>query len=76
MFLGETDSGRRPEIGTRGRRRAAELRIATGAGERLVRVEPGERFGPDNDEARAEAERLIGDGYAGLITGHTRPTPS
>jgi len=34
-------------------------------------VEPGERFGPNNDEARAEAERLIGAGFAGLVTGHT-----
>ena len=50
---------------------AAELRItAHRRGRAPVRVEPGERFGPDNDEARAEAERLIGDGYAGLITGH------
>ena len=53
---------------------AADLRIATGAGERIVRVEHGSRFGTDNDsndEARAEAERLIGEGHAGLVTGST-----
>ncbi len=54
---------------------AAELRIATGVGERIVRVEHGNRFGSDddgNDDARSEAERLIGDGHAGLVTGSTR----
>jgi lysylphosphatidylglycerol synthetase-like protein (DUF2156 family) len=71
VFLVETHQAVRPEIGTADFARAAELRIATGAGERLVRVEPGQRFGPENDEARSEAERLIGNGYAGLITGHT-----
>ncbi len=53
---------------------AADLRIATGTGERRVRVEHGSRFGSGdsgNDEARSEAERLIGEGHAGLVTGST-----
>ncbi len=50
---------------------AAELRISTGAGERIVRVEHGDRFGSTNDDARSEAERLIRDGCAGLVTGST-----
>jgi lysylphosphatidylglycerol synthetase-like protein (DUF2156 family) len=50
---------------------AVQLRIATGAGERTVRVEHGSRFGQDNDEARSEAERLVDHGLAGLVTGST-----
>jgi lysylphosphatidylglycerol synthetase-like protein (DUF2156 family) len=50
---------------------AAELHIATGVGERIVRVEHGDRFGATNDDARSEAERLIRDGCAGLVTGST-----
>ena len=50
---------------------AVRLRITTGAGQRLVRVEHGSRLGDDNDQPRSEAERLIGGGYAGLVTGHT-----
>jgi lysylphosphatidylglycerol synthetase-like protein (DUF2156 family) len=48
-----------------------QLRIATGAGERLVRVEHGSRFGNENDGARSEADRLILQGHAGLVTGST-----
>ena len=40
-----------------------------------MRVEHGSRFGHDNDDARSEAERLIGAGYAGLVTG-TPTSPS
>ena len=36
-----------------------------------MRVEHGSRLGDDNDQPRSEAERLIGGGYAGLVTGHT-----
>ncbi len=50
---------------------AVRLRITTGAGQRLVRVEHGSRLGDDNDQPRSEAERLIGGGFAGLVTGHT-----
>jgi lysylphosphatidylglycerol synthetase-like protein (DUF2156 family) len=50
--------------------RAAELHIATGAGERIVRIEHGACFA-DNEGARAQADRVIAQGRAGLISGYT-----
>ena len=49
---------------------AAELHVATGAGERAVRIEHGEAL-PTNDAAHAEADRVIEAGGAGLISGAT-----
>ena len=49
---------------------AVELHVATGAGERSVRIEHGADF-TTNDGAHAEADRVIAAGGAGLISGAT-----
>ena len=55
---------------TRSWRCAAELHIATGAGERLVRVEHGGAYAGD-EVARACAEQIIEHGGTGMISGCT-----
>jgi len=50
--------------------RSVELHIATGAGERLVRVEHGGAF-VDNEGARTQADRYIEGGGTGMISGCT-----